>query len=115
LTLKTWVENPRNILWEEDGSVGLATYEYPGFYTLHWFFKVRGKEAHDLAVRMVDDLFTNHDAEAVRGITKTTPEFRGARLAARRLGMKSYGNFNFPLGEHELLCMTKKEFYGRNP
>jgi hypothetical protein len=107
---EAWVNNPHNIMWEEDGSIGLATFEYPGMYSCHWFFKVRGKEAHDLARKMLDDLFSN-EAKIVRGLTSMEPKYRAVRLAARRLGMKSYGVINCPEGDHELLCMTKEEFY----
>lgn len=106
---ESWVNNPKNIMWEEGSSIGLATYEYPGVYSLHWFYTVRGKEAMALAREMVNDLFTNHPARAVRGLTPV--KNRAARLAARWLGMKSYGILTFPEGDHELFCMTKEEFY----
>lgn len=105
----SWTANEKNVMWDEDGSIGLATYEYPGVYSLHWFYRIRGRAAMDLARRMVDDLFTNYDAHSVRGLTPV--KNRAARLAARWLGMKSYGVIMTTDGEHELFCMTKKEFY----
>jgi len=107
-----WVKNTNNLMYEEDGSVGLLTYEYPGVYSGHWFFKVRGKEALDLAWRILNEVFTNHNAQAIRGLTKVS--LPAARWAARRVGFKSYGFLTFPEGEHELFCMTKNDFYEKD-
>lgn len=110
---ESWVGNTNNVMYvEEDGSVGLCTYEYPGLFTVHWYFKAKGREALNLAVRMLDDLFTNYGAKAVRGLTKV--QLKAAKWAARKIGMKSYGVVKFPTGEYELLYMTKDEFYSYN-
>jgi len=45
---------------------------------------------------MVDDLFTNYDAMAVRGLTQDDSGITGVRLAARdALGMQEHGILNF--------------------
>lgn len=104
-----WLSNPLNVMYDDDGSIGLCTYEYPGLFTVHWFFKVRGRTALNLARQMLGDLFENHGAEVVRGLTKV--ELKAARWAARQIGMKSYGILEYPGEDYELLCMTKNEFY----
>lgn len=101
-----------NIMLVDGDNIGLATKEYPGVYTVHWFYKVRGREAIRLARKMLDHMFTKYGALAVRGVTKT--DMKAARWASRQVGMRSYGFVQFKDGEHELFCMTKEEFYGRN-
>lgn len=105
-----WLDG-KNVMYEEDGSIGLATYEYPGVYTVHWFYtpEKRGVKALDLARRMMDDLFTNYGAELVRGLTDAN--LRGARLACRKLGYTSHGILSYPDGDYELFTMTKNDFY----
>jgi len=104
-----WVENHRNIMFEKDGSVGLAAFEYPGLYNVHWFFKIKGREAIKLAREMLKELFTEYGAEAVRGLTRV--DIKAARWASRQVGLKSYGIMPFPNGDCELFCMTKDEFF----
>jgi len=104
-----WLKHPLNVMYDADGSVGLGVYEYPGVYTAHWFFKVRGREALNLAREMLDALFTDHKAVVVRGLTKVN--LKPARWAAKQLGFKSYGILEFSDGEYELMCLTKDDFY----
>ncbi len=106
-----WVENKSNVMMAEGNSVGLATYEYPGLYSVHWFFSSdhRGRKAINLAKEMVDYLFQECGAKALRGFTKI--ELKAARWAARQLGLKSYGVLEFPNGPCELFCITKEEYY----
>lgn len=104
-----WVTNTRNILYEEDGSVGLATFEYPGVYNVHWFFKVRGGEAVKLARRMLSDLYENHGAKTVRGITRA--DLRHVTLLVRRVGLKSHGVLRFEDGiDYEMFFLTEEDY-----
>lgn len=103
-----WTANHRNIMYVVGDNVGLATYDYPGVYTAHWFFKARGKEALAIAFAMYHDLFNNHDAKAVRGITPV--ELRGARYLAKRIGFVSLGIADYPDGPCEIMCLTRDEF-----
>lgn len=98
----------KNVMYTEDGSVGLCSLEYPGVYTVHWFFHRGGRKAIPLAVDMLADLFDNHGARLVRGVTPV--ENRAALIAARKIGMKSYGILPYPDGDCELLMMTREEF-----
>lgn len=109
---KGWLEDLNNIMYEEDGSVGLCCWEYPGVYTVHWFYKVRGKEALNLARKMIKDLFEDKNVKTLRGLTEVS--LKPARWAARQLGFKSYGVETFPQGDYEILILTKKDFYERN-
>ena len=106
---RLWFENPRNLMFTEGRNVGLATYEYPGLYSVHWFFEVRGRKAIDLGKRMVKNLFENYGAEVVRGFIRV--DLKASRWAARQIGLKSFGIVTFADGEdNELFCVTKKEF-----
>ena len=98
-------------MFVEGRSVGLATFEYPGVYTVHWFYtdEHRGRKALDLAAEMIDALFTQSDAQTIRGITKAN--LKAARWACRQLGYTSHGLLTFSNGEHELFTMTKDQFY----
>ena len=104
-----WVDNHDNVMLVDDENVGMATAEYPGLHTVHWFYTVRGREALNLARKMLDRLFTEHKAQAIRGLTPV--EIKGARWLARQVGLKSYGILEFPDGPYELFCLTKEEFY----
>jgi hypothetical protein len=110
---EVWLGNDKNVMLMVDGSIGLFTYEYPGVYSGHWFFKVHGRKALDLAKEMLDHFFTNYPAKALRGLTPV--DKKAARWAARQIGMTSYGILSFPNDEdHELFCMTKEDFYERH-
>ena|SRR6185369_13154121 len=103
-----WVGDHKNLMFEKDGSVGLFTYNYPGVYTGHWFFKVRGRKALDLAREMLREAFSG-DVKVVRGMTSVN--LPAARWAARQIGMTSHGMMTSPKwGECELFTLTKKEF-----
>ena len=106
---KNWVDNPNNLLIQEEDNFGFLNYEYPGAYTAHWFYTVRGKEAIELAQRMLDYCFKNYDVRLIRGLT---PESNmRARIAAKRVGLTSQGMVETTTGPHELMTMTKDEFY----
>lgn len=105
----TWFNMPNNLMFAEGENVGLATFDYPGLYTLHWYFKVKGREAIDLAKRMLANLFENYGAEAVRGLIRE--DLKAARWACRQVGLKSHGLIEFPNGQKdELFTITKDEF-----
>lgn len=106
---KTWFDMPRNLMFADGENVGLATYEYPGVYSVHWFFKVRGRKALDLGRDMVKNLFENYGAETVRGFIKK--DLKASRWAARQIGLRSRGFITFEDGEvSELFISTKEDF-----
>lgn len=109
--IDSWVGNTKNYLFVEDGSVGLGTYEYPGLYTVHWFFRHahRGRKAISLARKMLDALFQQSDAQAVRGLTRAN--LKGARWASRQVGLKSLGVVDCVTGPCEIFFISKDDFY----
>jgi hypothetical protein len=105
-----WVKDQRYYLLHDGEDVGLGTFEYPGVYTVHWFFHSRGKAAIKQARAMLDWMFANTDCKAVRGLTPQ--DFKAARWLAKQVGLKSYGFMEDTNGVHELMIITKEEFYG---
>lgn len=96
-------------MFECGENVGLATYEFPGLYTVHWYFTVRGRDAINLAQAMLKNLFENYGAKGVRGYVRT--DLKASRWATRQVGLKSFGLITFADGEeHELFYVTKKDF-----
>jgi hypothetical protein len=117
MDFSAWVENLNNRMYvNEQGDVGLATFEYSGVYNVHWFFQSRGKEAIKVAKAMIDRLFKDTDAKIVRGLTPV--DVKAARFLAKHVGFTSYGLVECPEddgpneGVCELMLMTKEEFYG---
>lgn len=104
-----WLANKKNWMFEKEGSVALFTYEYPGVYSGHWFFKYRGRAALNFAKEVLTEFFNTSDAQAIRGLTPVVN--RAARWAARQIGMQGYGMVVINDKEYELFCMTKKEFF----
>lgn len=105
----TWFNMPKNLMFAEGENVGLATYELPGIYNIHWYFKVRGREALNLARDMLENLFENYDVEVVRGIVRV--DLKPSRWGARQVGLTSLGVFTYPDGtENEVFYITKTQF-----
>lgn len=106
---KLWFNMPRNLMFADGENVGLATYDSPGQYTTHWFYKVRGREAINLGKAMCKNLFDNYGAEVLRAFVRE--DFKASRWGCRQLGFKSYGLITFPDGEvNELFIAPKKDF-----
>lgn len=104
LNYKEWVDNTNNVMLKEDDSVGLATYEYPGVYTGHFFYTVHGRKALDLAERMIEEMRKEHGAIVLRGLTKT--ENKKVAWFQRKLGFVSHGVIDTIDGPHELFTLT---------
>lgn len=104
-----WVANTQNIMYEKGDDVGLATYDYPGLYTVHWFFKTKGKGALVSAAEMLDDLFTNYGAKAVRGVIHM--DNRPSRFLAKYVGFEKISVEEFLDGPNELMLLPKDRFY----
>jgi hypothetical protein len=107
-----WIKDTNNVVLEDSGSIGVFSYEYPGLYTGHYFFLVKGRKAISLANEMLAEAFNEYGAKAIRGLTRTSN--RPALWITRHLGFKSYGKMVSENGEHEIFCMTKDEFEMRN-
>lgn len=108
--LVTWYTTPKNLMLTEGDNVGLATYEYPGLYDVHWYYRsARGRDAINLGKRMVGVLFEHHGAEVLRGLIKV--RLKASRWACRQLGFKSQGILTYPDGDvNEIFVMTKADY-----
>lgn len=102
-----WVGDTNNIMLRSGDSTGIFAYEYPGLYTGHYFFRVRGREAINLAKEMLDEMFNKYDAKAIRGLTKTNN--KPALWITRQLGFKSCGLVITENGEHEMFVLTRNK------
>jgi hypothetical protein len=105
-----WLDNDSNYMLTSDDDVGLATYEYPGVYTVHWFYISRGRKAINLAREMIGWMFENTDCQTIRGLTPV--DNKAARWLAKQVGLRPYGILSFSNGDCELLIMTKDEYNG---
>lgn len=104
---ESWLANKNNVMLVEGESVGLACHEYPGVYTGHYLFKVRGREALKLARRMMEWMIENEGAKAFTGITPV--DNKAARWFNRNLGFTSFGVLETERGPHEMFCITADE------
>lgn len=104
-----WFNMPMNLMFVEGDNIGLATYEYSGVYNVHWYYTARGREAIELAKRMIANLFENYGAEIIRGMIET--KLKASRWACRQVGLTSHGIIYDPkYGECEMFTATKDEF-----
>ena len=107
-----WIANHYNIMYTLGEDVGLLTFDFPGVYTGHWFFKSRGRQALDVATAMLEDAFELRGAKAVRGITPI--HLKGALWLAKRIGFSTVGTETWPDGEEcEVMVLTKDAFNQR--
>lgn len=104
----TWLSNPYNLMYRIGDDIGLATFDYPGLYTVHWFFKSRGKAAIKVCQDMLTEVFEKHGAEAVRGVTPI--ENKPARFLAKYVGCETISIEEFPQGTYELMLLSKERF-----
>jgi hypothetical protein len=103
-----WLANKNNVMWLDGDDVGLATFEYPGVYTVHWFFVSRGRQALHTAKAMLGKMFDEYDAKILRGLTPVN--LKAARWLAKQAGLSSYGILDFKDGPHEIMCITKQDY-----
>lgn len=105
---KTWVNVEGNLMFRLGDDVGLATYDYPGMYTVHWFYKSRGKAALKVAAIMLNEVFTKHGAEVVRGIIAL--DNKPSIYLSRYLGYVRLSVEEFSDGPNEVILLTKSAF-----
>lgn len=103
-----WIKDDRNLALEEDGNFGVFEYNWDGVYTGHYFFKVRGKFAKDLAIRMLRIAFDKYGMKTVRGLTPI--EHKGAVLMTRWLGFTDHGVVDTEAGPCWIFTLTSEEF-----
>lgn len=106
---KTWLETPGNVAYRIGDNIGLATLDYPGLYCVHWFFTAKGKEAIRICQTMLDKVFSEHGAEAVRGVTPI--DNKPARFLAKYVGCETISIETFADGTTcELMLLSKERF-----
>jgi hypothetical protein len=105
-----WLDDENNIMLIENDDVGLATFEYFGLYTVHWFYESRGRDAIGVAKRMIKWMFDNTGCQVIRGLTPI--DIKPARWLAKHVGLKSYGTVSFADETCELMMTTKDTFNG---
>lgn len=106
---KSWLENPENLAYAIGDDLGLASFDYPGVYSVHWFFKSKGRAAIEVCVTMLDKLFGEHGAEIVRGITPM--DNKPARRLAKYVGCETLSIETYPDGEdYEIMVLSKERF-----
>ena len=111
---KTWVNVGGNLMFRLGDDIGLATYDYPGMYTVHWFFKSRGKAAIKTAVVMLNEVFTKYGAEVVRGIIAL--DNKPSVFLSRYVGFQRISVEEFADGLNEVILLTKSAFHKKvNP
>jgi hypothetical protein len=40
---KDWLETPGNVAYTIGDNLGLATFDYPGLFAVHWFFTAKAR------------------------------------------------------------------------
>lgn len=103
-----WLDNKNNVMLVDGDDVGLATFEYPGVYTVHWFFVSRGRQALRTAKLMLGHMFEVYDAKILRGLTPVN--LKAARWLAKQAGLTSYGIVECLDGPHEIMCITRHDY-----
>ncbi len=96
------------ILSDGEGSLGIFEAFLPYIYTGHYFFKVRGRDAKELAIQMLQIIFGHYEARAVRGLTPR--KHKAAHWMTRHLGFKAYGEIETKIGPCTIYVMTRDEF-----
>lgn len=109
---ETWLDGENIALGNDNGDLCLLEKSADKIYTGHYFFKVRGKEAIALAKDLLKYIFTETDAEVIRGLTPLRKV--GARYVSRQIGMKSYGIIKTIVDPCEIFIITRKEWEQRN-
>lgn len=105
---KTWLEVPGNLAYTIGEDLGLATFDYPGLYAVHWFFKSKGLEAVKVCLTMLDKVFGEHGAQAVRGVTPI--DNKPARRLAKYVGCETISIEEYPDGLYEIMILSKDRF-----
>lgn len=107
-----WLSNPINICFENDlGDIALfeLAFQNKPFYSGHYYFKSRGREAINSAKGFLDELFnTCYNIDTLMGFVPLRR--KAARWITRQIGFTSYGTEEIHDEEYEMFILTKKEF-----
>jgi hypothetical protein len=93
-----WIKDYNNLCFTDGkGSYGLLEYNSDGYYTGHYFFIVRGRQALELARTILEEVFLTYGVKVVRGLTPVGN--LGAKWMNKQLGFTYLGNVEVPQGE----------------
>lgn len=105
-----WVSNPANIALGNGQDMALFEHETPRVVTGHYFFQSRGRQALEQGRLFLDEVFSPcYNVEVIRGLTPL--QHLGARWMNRQLGFTSHGVVQSTIGPHELVILTRKEYF----
>lgn len=105
-TPAAWLAEPENIaLWERD-NIALFTRRGPGVFEGHTLFADKGRAALDLGKAMLREMFDTYGAKVIWG--QTPIERKAARWFSRKLGFRSHGSVDRPLGTCELFILENR-------
>lgn len=96
------VNDHRNIILIEGDNLAAFAWRGPNIFEGHVHYSVRGKEAYELGVLMLEDM---KKLGATLIWTLTPINTRQARLFARKIGFTSEGIMQTPEGLHELFTL----------
>lgn len=106
----TWLADERNIVLENNlGDIALFEYQSDGIVIGHYYFKSRGREAVQSALKFLERIFDPcYNIHVIKGITAL--DHLGARWLSRRIGFKSYGVVHAQGRAAELFILTASEY-----
>jgi hypothetical protein len=107
-----WLANDKNIaLASDEGDVSLFEWqeELPGSVCGHFFFFCRGKAAKQLALQMIDEVFTNYP-EVNRIVGLTPMDNKPALWMTRQLGFTDCGVVDELADPHRLSQLTRDDW-----
>lgn len=108
----SWLENKNNIALTDGTNLALFEKSSDDIYTGHYFFKVRGREALQIADQMLEFFFENTNINIIRGLTPLTK--LGARWLSRQLGFKGMGVIDADTNDPcELFILTRDSWNER--
>jgi hypothetical protein len=97
--------DPENVILIEGNDVALFEGE-GSVYTGHYFFtEARGRNALNLAQRMIDELFDSYGAVVIKGLTPV--DNKAALWITRQLGFESHGVVSHAVGDFELFTLSR--------
>lgn len=106
-----WVSRSGNVpITFDNGDVALFDDEGDGTYEVHFLFQSRGKLAIQHAKEAFRQMFTEHGAEFIFGLTPV--ELRHARIFNRLIGGKSAGLRSTRHGVCELFTLSNAMWKG---
>lgn len=106
---KDWLETPGNVAYMIGDNLGLATLDYPGLFAVHWFFTSKGREAVEVCLAMLEPVFGEHGAKAIRGVVPI--DNKPSRRLAKYVGCETFATETYPDGEtYELMILSKERY-----